>query len=196
MTEDSYKKALEDAIAEYRTLVTQRTEIDLRIAHLRETIVTLLRLLGRQEPVDFENFFNSAELAGVIDTRSEAGLSEAILDTLKAYDGFLTVREIKEGLTKIGFDIERYTDALPSISTTLSRLARNGDILRQEINGVPAYKFNTSPFKHSPLKYIGQRRPKERTPNWMQRLKEAAEKEAAKEVGRKTYDIERPKKKD
>jgi hypothetical protein len=178
-----YRAALEEAVGEYRELTVQRENVDKQIAGLRETILSLLRLLAKRgEYIDVAQIFDDQEMP---DEEKKAGLSEAISDALKARDAFMTASEIKTALAGIGFNVSGYSDALPTITTTLTRLVGSDDVLVQEVRGTKVYKWNTSAFKHSPLKYLGQRhkgasaQPKSGKrsgpePNWWRHMKEQA----------------------
>lgn len=155
MPRSTYKKALEQSLAEHRKLVKQREELDRQIASLSEQIVTELRLAAKKgEAVDVTRLFDEQEMP---EDDEKASLTDAIGDLLKGRDEFLTASQIKEGLPRIGFDVSHYSDPLPTITTTLCRLVKNGDVISQSVSGRTVYKWNTSAFKHSPLKYLGQR---------------------------------------
>lgn len=148
----NYIAALQQAIDEGRELTKQRAIMDRKLAQLRETVITLLRLLDEDQPVNVNDLFESSE----IPEQAETSLTEAISDVLKARDSFMTASEINTALARIGFD-KQYAAPLPTIATTLTRLEKTGDVVSNTVNGKAVYKWNTSSFKHSPLKYIGQR---------------------------------------
>jgi hypothetical protein len=169
MATDSYRKALEQALEEYRGLIQSREETDQRIARLRETILTLLRLLGEQETIDLKDFFPSRE----IEEQDPASVSDAISDVLKAAGTWMTASQVKDSLAGIGFNVGQYTEPLPTITTTLSRLESRGDVVRdRDAVGKTVYKWNVSAFKHSPLKYVNQRIKKDVKPDWWNKLVE------------------------
>ncbi len=202
MAKSSYREALEEAVEEQRSLTQQRAELDTRIARLRETIVTLLRLLAlKGEPIDVTQVFEDQEMPD----DAKTSITEAIGDLLKAREEFMTASQIMTGLTGIGFDVERYSEPLPTITTTLTRLMQSGEVIQQAVNGVNVYAWNRSPFKHSPLKYLGQRAnsgfigkgSQRDTPDWWLHLQSAAKKKVDEGAGlRALHDLMNEKKKD
>jgi hypothetical protein len=189
MTKSSYRQALDEAVEEQRDLTKQRADIDQRIARLRETIVTLLRLLAEKgEPIDVTQIFEDEEMPD----DAKTSITEAISDLLKAREGSMTASQIMTGLTGIGFDVERFSAPLQTITTTLSRLAQGGEVIQNSINGVNVYAWNRSSFKHSPLKYLGQRskglkglREAKEQPSWWKHLLDEAVKQEQEEGGLK-----------
>ena len=109
MTEESYRRALEEAIREYERLSKQRVEIDGRIAQLLQTMGNLSRLCNLEPTV-------------------KMGLTDACRMILKAAGYPLTAAEVRTRLEAIGFDVSRYSNPLASIHIVLKRLGRSGNV--------------------------------------------------------------------
>lgn len=149
------KKTLERSVAEHRKLIEQRDALDREIAGSTERIVAELRLLARNpRAADISDVFDEQEMP---EEDEQASLTDAISELLKGREEFLTTSQVRDGLPRIGYGVSHYSDPLPTIATTLSRLVRSGEVIQQSVNGVNLYAWNRSPFKHSPLKFLGQR---------------------------------------
>ena len=107
-TEESYRRALEQAIREYEQLSKKRARIDDRLAQLVQTMNSLSRLCKLTPTV-------------------ELGLTDACRMVLKAAGHPLTAVEIRSQLEAMGFDCSRYSNPLASIHTVLRRLCRSGE---------------------------------------------------------------------
>ncbi len=175
------KKTLEHSVAEHRKLIEQREDLDRQIAGSTERIVAELRLLARKPGVDISDVFDEQEMP---EEDEQSSLTDAISELLKGRDEFLTASQVRDGLPRIGYGVGHYSDPLPTITTTLSRLARSGDVISQSVEGKTVYKWNTSAFKHSPLKFLGQRykkpgdaaQSKKAEPRWWAHMREQAAK--------------------
>jgi hypothetical protein len=108
MADDSYRKALRDAIAEYEELSRKKAEIDERIARLAQTIGNLARLCNLVPTV-------------------APGLTDACRMVLKAAGQPLTAGEVRVQLEALGWDASRYANPLSSIHVVLRRLCRAGE---------------------------------------------------------------------
>jgi len=131
VTEESYRRALEEAIREYERLSKQRVEIDDRIAQLLQTMGNLSRLCNLEPTV-------------------KLGLTDACRLALKAAGHPLTAAEVRTRLEAIGFDVSRYSNPLASIHIVLKRLGRSGEVkFTPGLRGKPAYVWKP------PIKVIG-----------------------------------------
>ncbi|MBX5482667.1 MAG: hypothetical protein IRZ16_12635 [Myxococcaceae bacterium] len=113
MSRPSYKKALEDAIAEYESLRRERDALEARMAQLAQTIGSLSRLCGLK--------------AGV-----ELGITDACRAILRSSKRALTPTEIRDQLQAMGFDLSKYANGLAAIHTVLKRLHGAGEADLQE----------------------------------------------------------------
>lgn len=128
MTEDNYRRALREAIREYEQLAKQRSEIDLRIAQLVQTIGSLSRLCNLTPTVAL-------------------GLTDACRMVLKAAGHPLTAAEVRLQLEAMGFDTARYANPLASIHIVLKRLKASGEAkFVPRAYDRPAYSWQ-QPFK-------------------------------------------------
>ena len=108
MPADDYRRALDAAVKEYERASADRAVLDARIAQLQQTIGTLTRLCGFTPTVPF-------------------GLTEACRLVLRNARAPMTAVQVRERLTAIGFDHEKYANGLAAIHTVLKRLEAAGE---------------------------------------------------------------------
>lgn len=107
-------KAYDDALAvahkELSEAEKERQALDIRILRLKQTIATLMRLIGHDVPTLVMN----------------KGITDAVRDYLtfaKATNhGPVTIREVRSQLEIVGYDFSNYKNANASIAGTLERL--------------------------------------------------------------------------
>jgi hypothetical protein len=121
---DEYRRALDAAVKEYEGAMVDRAALDARIAQLHETIRTLTRLCGFTPTVPF-------------------GLTDACRLVLRNAGTPLTAVQVRERLTAIGFDHEKYANGLAAIHTVLKRLQESGEaaLAAQDDVTRQAYEF-------------------------------------------------------
>jgi hypothetical protein len=105
---DDYRRALDAAVKDYERTTADRAALDARIAQLHETIRTLTKLCGFTPTVPF-------------------GLTDACRLVLRNAGKPLTAVQVRERLTAIGFDHEKYANGLAAIHTVLKRLQESGE---------------------------------------------------------------------
>jgi hypothetical protein len=136
MTEDDYKKALDTARAEMGELVVKKDAIEKRIAQLRQLIVSLSAVSAEDNDEDIKLYIPGAldkaartAALGVAQAMmgSVIGLSDAIRDVLKAAKGWQYPTEVRDGLERLGIDVQSYSNILASIHTILKRLVESGE---------------------------------------------------------------------
>ena len=109
MSKDEYLKAFEAATREMETLSAEKAEIDQRILHLRQTMVSLSHLCGLTPTVSW-------------------GMTDGIRFILRRAKRPMTAVDVREELANWGFDMSRYSNDLSVIHTTLKRLNQSGEI--------------------------------------------------------------------
>ena len=109
MSKDDYRRALESAAREYETLTAQRADLDARIKQLLHSIAALTKLCGYEPTVPL-------------------GLTDACRLVLCNADAPLTALEIRDRLTTIGIDLDKYSNPLASIHTVLKRMHESGEL--------------------------------------------------------------------
>jgi hypothetical protein len=126
MSDDSYRTALDAAVAEYERLGSERRTIDRRLAELAQTIATLSRLIGLVPTVPL-------------------GLTDACRLVLRG--GLpMTPVEVRDRLLSIGVDLSVYVNDLSAIHTVLKRLNEAGEIrLVPRASGSNAYLWQAPP---------------------------------------------------
>lgn len=115
---DAYSQALDKAHKELTKANDERAVLDVRIVRLKQTIATLLRLLGTDEPASISN----------------KGITDAVREYLawvKARDNrAITIRELRDQLESVGFDFSNYKNPNASIGGTLERLCEAKEVKR------------------------------------------------------------------
>ncbi len=124
MPQSDYRRALDAAVREYERAVADRAALDARIAQLQETIGTLTKLCGFTPTVPF-------------------GLTDACRLVLRNAAAPLTAVQVRERLTAIGFDHQKYANGLAAIHTVLKRLQESGEaaLALQDDVTAQAYEF-------------------------------------------------------
>lgn len=152
MTENYYHKALETARTELTELLRQNEEIEKRIARLRQTIASLSALSEEGEvPVEDDKvripgaldlFAREASAAAQSIYGRTIGFSDAVREVLKAGGNFMTPVQVKDGLIRMGIDLEsKYSNPLAVIHTTLKRLEANGEVSVAVLGDKTSYKL-------------------------------------------------------
>jgi len=108
MAKAEYVKALDAAVREYEQALADQSALESRVAHLRQSILHLTKLCGYEPTVPF-------------------GLTDACRLVLQNAPSPLTAVGIRDRLEQIGFDLDRYTNPLAAIHTTLKRMTEAGE---------------------------------------------------------------------
>jgi hypothetical protein len=127
VSQAEYRAALDAAVKEYERAVADRARLDDRIAQLRQTIATLTKLCGFTPTVPL-------------------GLTDACRLVLRNAGKPMTAVDVRERLTTIGFDHEKYANGLAAIHTVLKRLEESGEAALAEDDEATrqAYEFVAS----------------------------------------------------
>jgi hypothetical protein len=134
MKKDSYVQAYKDAKAELSELTSQRDELEQRIARLKQFIVSIQPFVAEERDIDriHERLYGS-----------DTGLKDMCLEIIKAATGPLSSSEIVPKLRVVGFDIDKYSNPIAVVVTTLGRLAHKGDIIEERKEGIKVYRMPT-----------------------------------------------------
>lgn len=108
MANDDYRRALDAAVREYEAALAEHATLEQRLAQLQQTIGTLSKLCGLVPTVSW-------------------GLTDACRLVLRSADAPLTAVQVRDRLSAIGFDLDRYANPLASIHVVLKRLAEAGE---------------------------------------------------------------------
>ena len=126
-TEESYRRALQEAIREYQRLSRERTRLDERLVQLVQSISTLAKLCRLTPTV-------------------QLGLTDACRMALRAAGHPLTAGEMRAQLDAMGFDCSKYSNPLASIHTVLRRLCRSGEVKsKPRPYDKPAFSWKSPP---------------------------------------------------
>jgi hypothetical protein len=127
MVMDDYKRAEIAAAKELDELLEQRRLLDVRIARLRQTIVSLHALTE-----GVPEFKEGQQMVAV-------GITDACRNALKVAGSPRTAVEVRDWLESSGYDLRDQANALASIHTVLKRLVDSGEAVPVEKDGKPAY---------------------------------------------------------
>lgn len=156
MSNDDYQKALDTATAELQELFRQKDEIEKRIAKLRQTVASLSALNKDDESEEDETVHIPSQMqrnaAMVVNTVAAAmagriiGFTDAVREVLKASGDYMTPLEVKDGLLRMGINLEaKYSNPLAVIHTTLKRLHENIEVSkRTDKHGNTTYRWGAS----------------------------------------------------
>jgi hypothetical protein len=109
MSNEEYVKAFEAANREMESLMQQRADLDQRILHLRQTLVSLSHLCGFTPTVSW-------------------GMTDGVRFILRRAQHPMTAIDVREALANWGFDMSKYANDLSAIHTVLKRLNKAGEI--------------------------------------------------------------------
>jgi hypothetical protein len=109
VSNDDYVKAFEAATREMESLLQQRADLDHRILHVRQTLVSLSRLCGFTPTVSW-------------------GMTDGVRFILRRAQRPMSAIDVRDELVNWGFDMSRYANDLSAIHTVLKRLAKAGEI--------------------------------------------------------------------
>lgn len=124
MSNDEYVKAFEAATREMESLMQQRADLEQRILHLRQTLVSLSRLCGFTPTVSW-------------------GMTDGVRFILRRAQRPLSAVDVREELANWGFDMAKYANDLSAIHTVLKRLNKAGEIrFVPRAPGSHAYEWN------------------------------------------------------
>jgi hypothetical protein len=143
-TRYKYGEALQAAQHELAELMLERTEIDKRIARLKETIASLTYLSDG-------SFWKELEVR-------KMGLTKAVQYVLQTAGRPLQPVEIRDELAMKGYDIKRYADIIPSLHTILKRLFLSGRVSKITTGDGTFYEWRAySPSPAEVLKTVGEK---------------------------------------
>jgi hypothetical protein len=83
-----------------------------------------------------------ADLAKVLKSISQMGLTDGVLSVLKASDEPLSTIQVRDQLIRLGFDVGRFKNALSAINTVLTRLPKEQvETSQDEQTGKALYRW-------------------------------------------------------
>jgi hypothetical protein len=132
-----YRSVLGKALQELNAISDQRESLDVEMSKLRQFIFATVNMLPDDERA---TFFAAISEGAKENLTAQDTLADAIRETL--YDSlsiWFTVAQLRDKLKDSGFDFQRYTNPLASVSTTARRLVP-ADVEMTEIDGVTAYR--------------------------------------------------------
>jgi len=159
MNEQDYTNALRDAFTKVMTLSTEREQIDIQLAKLKQYIFATINMLPDEKR---DEWLQAFEDTGRAVESMTASLTEAIKRVLQdSPKQWLTVAQVRDRLKSRGFDFSLYaSNPLSSVSTTLRRM-KPREVETTEIEGVTSYRWNvrqssiSKAFREAKLKSFG-----------------------------------------
>jgi hypothetical protein len=121
MSDEFIKKALEAIAADYVHLVIKRSELERQIAEIERQEAKLnLKLVSLAALCD--EIPEGTPISQVLKQVSKTGLTDAVRAVLKAGNGWMTPKQVRDQVLKLGVNLDRYQNPLASIHTILGRL--------------------------------------------------------------------------
>jgi hypothetical protein len=134
---EDYKVIIQTALEELHELEAERLQIESRHEEITERIKHLRELLGvlsRMYKIDIPGITSKSSLA-------DLNLIDAIRTVLRLSVEPLTPVEIKEWLKDAEFDIDKYSNPLAVIHTTLKRMDKNAEVKEETKKGKKTYRL-------------------------------------------------------
>jgi len=126
---DSYREALEDSKVRLRNLVSQRDQVGADIEKVKTAIEALANMLNDPD----ETCTEILEMHNIL---GPEGLTEAVRRILQASTKKgMTPIDVRDALSKSGFDLAAYSNPLAAIHTILKRLVKAGNAKPTIIDG-------------------------------------------------------------
>jgi Mg2+ and Co2+ transporter CorA len=149
MTAAQYRSALDAARQELDELLGQRSELETRIAQLRQTVATLAALCDETPDLDI-------------------GLTEACRSVLRGATA-LRAPDIRDRVTAMGVDLSTYANGIGAVHTVLKRLIESG-----EVKAMTGYDKRTVYWWNYPLRSIVIPRERAKAPDERSKRKTTA----------------------
>jgi hypothetical protein len=151
------------------SLDAQRAERSNEILQL-EQLLRSIAPFTTDHPLDAEaKLLNNF---GLVSSLDGLNLADACRKVLEENDRYMSPREVRDMLEANDYDLTQHSNPLASIHGVLKRLVESGKVLPMADSSGVVYKWNTSDFKRSPLKWVSQRRTRN-DPAWQKHLRES-----------------------
>ena len=162
MTKDSYRRAFTEAQTELAKTIAERDERNARIAQLKQTIRVLGDLL-EEDPDQVEGLI-SADEGGRPSGITSAARAAFVWAKDRKLPPAMTVADLKEVMTKRGFDFSGQANALASRTTVVRRLWTESEEVEEltRSDGKRAYVWkgevpvSLGRFRHHGDKIVGR----------------------------------------
>ncbi|MGO8813841.1 MAG: hypothetical protein ACLQVG_04140 [Terriglobia bacterium] len=131
---DSEKKMIEIQFQKLAEAVSERQKIEETIGRHEAAVRGLLALV--EDEKELIGYLEKLE-----DTIRPVGFTNAVRDVLQRTTEKLSATEVKDGLSKIGFNVDGYSNPLASIHTVLKRLLVAGEVETGTRDGKTTYSW-------------------------------------------------------
>lgn len=146
--DNSYVKALEDARKELEGLISERAQLDDRIARLGKSIEGLTALC---DDTDHSSELKTKLLE--LELSETMGLTDAIRQIIASSLFPISAPVIRDALVSEGFDPKNYSNMLTVIHNTLLRLEKQGEVQRgANLFGMRGWTQRPKPVQKDPAK--------------------------------------------
>jgi hypothetical protein len=112
-----YRNELRRHRAALALLLSEREDIEIKIAKLKRKVAAFAELCDEGDAVDPQVDLNLGGLTDVCKTAMRASRKE-----------WMTIADIQETISELGFPLEQYKAPAASITTTVNRLADSGEV--------------------------------------------------------------------
>lgn len=161
MSNDYWIGVEKEARERLQALKIMLDSLDAQRAERANEILQLEQLIKSITPFTSDHPLDAVEKIvnnfGLVSSLAGLDLADSCRKVLQENDRYMSPREVRDMLEVNDYDLTQHTNPLASIHGVLKRLVESGDVLRMADSRGVIYKWNTSDFKHSPLKWIGQR---------------------------------------
>lgn len=155
MSDDFIKKALENAAIDYIALMGRRmqaervlAEVDREAAKLSFKIVSLAALC--------DDIPKDTVITETLKAVSKLGLTDAVRSVLRASGDWMTAKDVRDQVVKLGVDLSKYQNPLASINTILNRLDKEVDMGLRETPAERQANIRAKPNKGGEIKTKGK----------------------------------------
>jgi len=117
----AYVEALKEARKNFADAVAEQDLTERRLAEIRERIIQLRRVV-----------VSLSDMVGEPTEISDLGITDATRTVLNNATTRMTLQDIKEGLTQLGFDLRTQQNADASVLSVLNRMLEKREIRKED----------------------------------------------------------------
>jgi hypothetical protein len=135
MKDETAAPVFESARNRLQELIQQGKDLQDQIAHWAPIVEQLAKLAGEKVPADIQNRINQLNNVNQPAAVDDMGLTEAIRWVFRQPLLLpLTPTQVRDNLSQMGYDLDKYAHVMPPIHNTLKRMKEAGEI--REVEGV------------------------------------------------------------
>jgi hypothetical protein len=135
MKDETAAPVFQSARNRLQELIQQENDLHDQIAHWAPIVEQLAKLSGEKLPADIQNRINQLNNVKQPAAVDDMGLTEAIRWVFRQPLLLpLTPTQVRDNLSQMGYDLDKYAHVMPPIHNTLKRMKEAGEI--REVEGV------------------------------------------------------------